>query len=309
MCAWGRQKPEQADWYWQASPEDRKEYDAFGPWIEKIRSAKDMPPRFRGVYGNHIDANCLLKVPIQAERVDVRPGMDLYRMVIAVHDERISFLEPADGFVMTRSVPWDEIVALRTTINLMVASFSILLKGGQSIDVDFSAVSIDQVNKVIDYIRDRMTHVVEHPVVEIAGVSVTITDHFYKSMLAQLRTRMRRPLMPLHFEPRDRLCRGDSHHYGLSTGVLAIDARDELIIIDRGEAVRRFLHPSYITRLTFVPYARLRSFSLVSPEQNGRHAYCLVLNGDRQSVEQTFLMAPDEVAACLDAHGIAAFDP
>ena len=36
----------QGDWYRDASPADRQEYDAFGPWLHAVRSPVDMPPRF-----------------------------------------------------------------------------------------------------------------------------------------------------------------------------------------------------------------------------------------------------------------------
>ena len=79
MYSWAgkRQPVPYRDWYRAASAEDRKEYDAFGPWIDPIRSEGEMPRRFRDVYGEHRDARFLLKVPISADRMQVRPGMDL----------------------------------------------------------------------------------------------------------------------------------------------------------------------------------------------------------------------------------------
>lgn len=72
-----RRPIEPANWYHAASPEDRREYDAFGPWILEVRDEAGMPRRFRPAYPRVQDARFLLKVPCDADRRAVRPGMDL----------------------------------------------------------------------------------------------------------------------------------------------------------------------------------------------------------------------------------------
>ncbi len=309
MVEWAKRRMRETDWYWQASEADRREYDAFGPWIDPVRSEAEMPPRFRAVYAEHKSAHCLLKVPIRAERENVRPGMDLYRMVIAVHDDRISFLQPAEDYVVTRSIAWEEIAAVRNSENLMIAGFSLLLKSGDTFDIEFSAVSIQRLEQVTDYIRNRLTHFTDRAIAETKGISVPVIDHFYKGMQIAVHNRVRGRVTPLHFEPSGRFCRDRDDRRRLSTGLLVLDTGDELVIVDRGAPSRRFFHPTYQVRLTFVPYVRLSSFSFVPPpREDGRHFHGLALHSGDQTIDQSCLMAPDEIMACLNAHGIMRID-
>ncbi|MEJ2037173.1 MAG: MarR family transcriptional regulator, partial [Maritimibacter sp.] len=60
-------------WYYAASDEDRREYDAYGPWVVEVKSEADMPPRFRSFYEADKSANLLLKLPRREERRELRP--------------------------------------------------------------------------------------------------------------------------------------------------------------------------------------------------------------------------------------------
>jgi hypothetical protein len=303
MLAWARKRQPERDWYWGASPEDRREYDAFGPWIDAVRGAADMPPRFRAAYGEHRDARFLLKVPIAADRLQVRPGMSLYKMVVAVHDDRISLLRLVDGAIVTRTIAWREVAAIRSMINLLSANWSLLLRTGETIAVDYNAVSSRRLDAVTGFIRIRLTPDAERPNAA-AGASVDIADHFFQNMLVDVGNSLPRPVMPLHFEPRDRACRDAGNRRRLSTGVLILDAADELVIVDRGAPVRRYFHPTYAARLTYVPYAALTAFVLLPPPAGKARFHTLRLTIDRQVIDQPCLIAPDRVAACLAAHGV-----
>ena len=51
---------------------------------------------------------------------------------------------------------------------------------------------------------------------------------------------------------------------------MILDATDELIIIDRGTwPVRRYFHPTYAARSTYIPYAGLTAFCDCSPAARG----------------------------------------
>lgn len=298
-------KPQpEGDWYWSASPEDRKEYDAFGPWVDAVRNEGEMPPRFRAAYQAHRDAHFLLKVPIGADRSQVRPGMSLYKSVLAVHDDRLSLLRLVDGAIVTRSIAWGEVAAIRSMTNLLRANWSLLLKDGDAVSVDYNTVSTRRLDAVTDFVRGKLTPNAARPNEAPAGASLAIADHFFHNMMAAL-IHGGTPAAPLHFEPRDRPCRDRENRRRLSTGLLILDATDELVIVDRGSEVRRRFRPTYAARTTFIPYASLTASSLRAPPADGkRRFHQLSLTSGRQTIVQPCLAAPDRVVARLLEHGV-----
>ena len=307
MFAWARrrQPAPSRDWYWAASPEDRREYDAFGPWIDAVRSAAEMPPRFRDAYREHRDARFLLKVPIGADRLSVRPGMDLYRLVLAVYDDRLSLLQQAGEQIVTRTIRWDDVAAIRSTINLLAAKWSLLLRSGDALSFDYNSVSSRRLDKVTDFIRDRLSPGADRPNAEPEGASVAVADHFYQNMLIAVRSGIPRSVVPLHFEPQGRFCRDRKNRRRLSTGLMILDATEELVIVDRGTPFRRIFLPTYAARVTFIPYAGLDAFALRAPSPERRvRTHVLTLAIGRQTIDQPCFVSPDRVVACLADHGI-----
>lgn len=298
-----RKRQPETDWYWAASPEDRKEYDAFGPWVDAVRSAADMPPCFRAAYGQHRDARFLLKVPIAADRQEVRPGMNLYRQVLAVHDDRIAVLWVEGGTIVTRTISWSDIAAIRSATNLLRANWTLLLGNGETIAVDYNAVSTRRLDAVTEFVRERLVPDAERPNAGDAS-SVAVADYFFQSMLFAVRNSLPRQVTPLHFEPRDRLCRDWHNRPGLSTGLMILDAGDELIVVDRGAAVRRVFHPTYAAGLTYMPYRRLTGFALLPPPAGRGRFRTLRLVLDRLTIDRPCLVAPDRVVAHLAARGV-----
>ena len=305
MFAWNGNGRRPADWYWAASPEARREYDAFGPWVDAVRSEAEMPPRFRAAYADHRDAHFLLKVPINADRSEVRPGASLYRHVLAVHDDRLSLLRLAEGSIATRTIRWSDIAAIRSTVNLLAANWSLLTRDGDAVTLDYNTVSSHRLDRVTEFIRDQLTPGAARPNEEGEGGSIAVADLFFQNMLNAVRGSIPRPVTPIHFEPRDRPCRDERNRRRLSTGLMILDATDELIIVDRGTPARRYFHPTYAARSTYIPYAGLTAFALAAPPPDGKARFhTLTLTIDRQTIVQPCLMSPDRVAACLAEHGI-----
>ncbi len=305
MFVLARKRQPEGDWYRAASPEDRREYDAFGPWVDAVHSAAEMPPRFRPAYAEHRDARFLLKVPIAADRVSVRPGMDLYRMILAIDDDGLSLMRLADGAIVTRTIVWREIAAVRSMTNLLAARWSLLLSDGEAVTVDYNAVSSKRFDAVTDFIRDRLLPGAERANAKGDGGTIAVADLFFQNMLHAVEHATPRPVTPLHFEPRDRPCRDFENRRRLSTGLLILDAAEELVIVDRGAATRRWFHPTYAHRCTYVPFALLTAFSLAPPPPGGgARFHTLTLSLGRQAVVQPCLTSPDRVVACLAGHRV-----
>ncbi|HEX5336331.1 MAG TPA: hypothetical protein VFW55_10640, partial [Propionicimonas sp.] len=148
---------EQVDWRREADPADLREYDAFGPWIEPILSAEDMPRAFRPHYAEHAGARFLLKVPRDEDRADLRPGMDLFVAVVAVHNEAVCVLRLDGGTVRQQVATWRQIVATAYQAELLEARWSLLLDDGTGIHLDHNSSSASDLRPSMEYVEARIS--------------------------------------------------------------------------------------------------------------------------------------------------------
>ena len=292
------------DWYWTASEADRREYDAFGPWVTAVENEQAMPPRFRPFWSENRHARFLLKVPVRADRVDMRPGMDLYRLVLAVHEDGVRLLRLANDRVTNTDIAWEEVAALRSFSDLLDARWILMLRTGETVEISYSAVSELLLDSVGAFVRDRLKSC-ETPVAPAsAPMPVEVADLFFRNPLARLRADSPLTVEVLHSEPRDRLCRVGRVRLGLSLGLMVVDKGDELVIVDGGGAFRRPFEPHYAIRHTYLPVNRLTGYALEPPEHVGSAFRRLVLCLDQLRIEMACLDAPDGVVAALEARGI-----
>jgi hypothetical protein len=304
--AWGRRRPvERDDWRRSASEEDLREYDAFGPWIYEIKDERDAPKRFRAACGRHYGARFLLKVPRNVERRDVRPGMDLYEAVLAVHDHGASLMRLTDESVVTQDLAWSDVAALESYKDLLYSRLTLMLRGGGAFALEYSTVSSGLMRKVTDFVRSQWVRHGEALRPVGSDPVVTIADLVFQNELEDKRRRGPQPVAPIHAEPANRYCRDAANRRRLSTGVMFLDAPDELIIVNRGEPTRRFFEARYAVNCLFVPYAGVTSFALMRPPAGRpRRFHELTLRVDKQVLRQSCLVAPERVLARLAAHGV-----
>jgi len=235
-------------WYDLASPEDRREYDAFGPWVYEIASADQMPPRFRSLYGDWADARFLFKVPVNRDRRDVRPGQDLYSLVVAVTEDRVGLLSLSGESVAVRSVPLDEVVALSSSQLLLHGTFQLCLAGGSEATFLYNAVSLPLIEAAMDFIRSKLSTASVPP--PILGEVPTVADFHYQGLV---RTHgIRKPGCWVVFceEPRR------------NSGLLILEAGQELVILDIGPPVKRGRGNPYGSRCTVIPWGSWEGFSV-----------------------------------------------
>jgi hypothetical protein len=302
---WGRRRRvEPDDWRGSASEEDLREYDAFGPWVYEINAERDAPKRFRAACASHYDARFLLKVPRNVERRDVRPGMDLYDAVLAVHDHGASLMRLTDERVVTQDLVWGEVAALESYKDLLYSRLTLMLRDGGAFALEYSSVSSALMRKVTDFVRSQWTRDREAPRAFGPDPVVAIADLVFQNELDAKRRSGPQPVAPIHAEPANRYCRDAANRRRLSTGVMFLDAPGELIIVNRNEPTRRFLEARYAVNCVFVPYAGLTSFSLASPPAGrATRFHEVTLRLDKQVIRQSCLVAPERVLARLAAHG------
>jgi len=134
--------------------------------------------------------------------------------------------------------------------------------------------------------------------------AVAVSDAFFSSALNQVRREVPPPVVPIHTERANRLCRDERGRPGLGNGVLVLDAPAELLTVSRGEPMRSKFFPSHGSLVTRVPYERLTSYTVAPPPAGGHSFHALILRAGSQTITQWFLDAPEAVAAALDARGV-----
>jgi len=304
---WGRRRPtyKSYDWRLAASKDDLREYDAFGPWIYEIKDERDTPRPFRAACGRHYGARFLLKVPHNIERRDARPGMDLYAAVLAVHDHGVSLMRLTDESVVTQDLAWSDVAALETYKDLLYSRLTLMLRDGGAFALEYNTVSSTLVRKVTDFVRSQWMRHGEVPRAFGPNPVVTIADLVFQNELDAKRRSGPQPVAPIHAEPANRYCRDAANRRRLSTGVMFLEAPDELIIVNRCEPTRRFLEARYAMNCVFVPYAGVTSFALVRPPaRRSRRFHELTLRVGKQVLRQSCLVAPERVLERLAAHGV-----
>lgn len=292
------------NWYQAASPEDRKEYDSFGPWLTEVKEEAEMPPRFRAFYAENKDARFLLKVPRNADRRQLRPGMDLYEAVFAVHDGGVFVVRLEDGGVVRSFTAWDDIGAVGNYGDKLLGVWTLYLKDGTRESLEYNKVSSDLMEDVTDFARARLSAPAGEAKIEGATPEIAFTDAdlFFGSAMLEIRRRGEGPFIPIHFEPQGERCFDAAGNRQVSTGVLILDSPTELIIVNRDKPSHRRGEAWYASNDIFVPYARITHFSLIQA-QGGESGYfnTLMLRVDAQAIEQPCLQMPEAVVQILKA--------
>jgi len=290
-------------WREAADPDDLREYDAFGPWIDPVRSDVEMPRRFRSWYPELASAQTLLKIPRDFDRAQVRPGDDLYQSVLAIFEDRMCLLRaetPGGGEVERRDVRFGDVVGVQRQVNLLRSTWTLLGGDGSPIAVPHSSASHDVIDKVTAQVRAQIAGTERAlPTVE----PVHPTDHLFKGRVSQW-ARTLGTAVPLLVDPRNVPCRGSGRGWlQLSTGAMILFTPGELVIVDRGEATRPVFMPNYAVGTVELPYDRLTSFTL-RPAARWSSFYELVLRADAQEYVQLCLSAPDAVVDQLRRIGL-----
>ena len=303
MAQWsGRSAAIGTDWRQEASVEDLREYDAFGPWIDPVRSMEEMPRAFRRFYPEFAGSRFLLKVPRDVERAQARPGQDLYAAILAVRERGITLLRlPADG-VERRDVSWPQIVGVSIYLNLLLSRWTLLLADGDRFELDYNSVGVAAMTAVTSHVRAQLTLGIDasqQP--ELAAQRVP--DDFFNGRLAELRRTCSAPVVPVHFESRNRLCRGLTGRRGLSTGLLLVDTPHELVVVNRVEPIRRLFEAHYASTTTYLPYTGLTSYTLAAAPARSSFRTLTLRAGD-QEFHQPCLDDPALALEALAARGV-----
>jgi len=238
----------------------QQEYDGFGPWIKEVKILEDMPPRFRDCFADHAGARFLLKQPRNEERRNLKPGMDLYPAVLAVHEDAVCLMVQAGAAIEVRRAALGDIQGIRVFQDLLNGRLELFLADGGCFSFGYNASSQPLIDRVVDFLLQSSAAPAGLAGLDPGG-PVKVADLSFQTLLAeQLR---RNPQgRALHSEAAGRSCRDRLGRRALSLGVLVLGTDRDLVLITQGRATRRRKEGVYATETRYARWAGLRSFGL-----------------------------------------------
>lgn len=130
------------------------EHEAFGPWIDRVRTFDDVPRLYRDAGIDPAAQRMVLKVPRNIDRRDAVPGMHLYDHLIAVGWETLTVLQRRGDSYEHLVVPLDQVAALESSVNLLDGRLRIHTVDGGSVAVGYNAADDTPVRELITLLRE-----------------------------------------------------------------------------------------------------------------------------------------------------------
>jgi len=295
-------------WRAAADPDDLREYDTFGPWILEVTDPADLPRRFHPWWPELEGARHLLKVPRPIDRAKIKPGMDLYESVIAVFPDTVRVLRaaPGDSDVSSREASRRDVVATIMHTNLLVARWTLLLADGGAMEIEYNAVSHPTIAEVDRYVLSGDDGDVTPPARAATPPAAQPRNHFFGSLVLALNSGAADRVQPVYVDEPGQPCLNERGRRRRSAGAMILASLRDLVIIDRTRAAEAlFRRPNYGYNVTRVPFRRITSYEIRSPEATSPSSFGeLVLRCDRAVITQAVLTPPDAVADLLAAHGV-----
>ena len=140
---------------WAVVP-DTREYDAFGPWIDEVRSLADVPRLYRDHPLDLSAARSVLKVPRDIARRDATPGTDLYDHLLVLEEARLTVLsrrpEEPLGYEV-REVALAEVAAVLDTVDLLDGRLHLHTRDGRVLTLRYNGSARERVRQLVDGLR------------------------------------------------------------------------------------------------------------------------------------------------------------
>lgn len=226
-----------------------------------------MPPVFRSFYDSLKQAPLLVKIPVEADRRDLRPGQILYQTVLALTSETLTLLN-YDGLKPERhDLPLTDIQALRSYHVLLRGQFSLFLRDGSIITLGYNTVSRALVEKIIDQILQDLPGDSAQPTPP--NLEPTISDYHYQTLLKEHKKR-RPQVSAVYFEAPGTRGFTPQGKRRRSLGLLVLDSGKELLVLDRGSVQSQSLEALYGGDCTFFPRRHINDLEILTHLKKGK---------------------------------------
>ncbi|WEO77364.1 hypothetical protein BJQ94_18760 [Cryobacterium sp. SO2] len=130
------------------------EFDAFGPWVDQVRDATEVPGLYRDYPVDFAASRLVLKVPRNISRRDALPTMDLYDHLLIAGPEALVVLSRAQDRYTEKSLYYGDIVAVTDTVDLVDGRLRILARTGETLTVPYNGSSQEVITRLADLLGE-----------------------------------------------------------------------------------------------------------------------------------------------------------
>lgn len=89
--------------------EEREQY-LFGPWLSEIKSEEDIPPQYFYAKDTILKAQLAVKVPVNKDRKDLKPGMLMYKQVLLMNSDDLMLYCASQNGVDEERIPMENLI-------------------------------------------------------------------------------------------------------------------------------------------------------------------------------------------------------
>ncbi|MDY7528426.1 MULTISPECIES: hypothetical protein [unclassified Cryobacterium] len=153
------------------------EYNAFGPWVDAVRTLDEVPRLFRDFGCDPTSERLVLKVPRNIPRRDADPTMDLYDHLIIAGSDALTVLSRTGSAYAGSTLPYDAVVAIEDSVDLTDGRLRVYSRDGSVLQVGYNGSSREVVSGFVDMLRDMSL-----------GLGVTFGSHDAATAAASMLT-------------------------------------------------------------------------------------------------------------------------
>ncbi|MCL3861758.1 hypothetical protein [Actinotalea sp. K2] len=137
-----------------------KEFDEFGPWVDEVTAAEDVPSLYRDHRLDLASAQLVLKVPRRISRRDANPDMDLYDHLVVAGPQALTVLSrrsSTPGYDVSE-VPYSRVASLSTSVELLDGRLTVhdveaATPGRAAVAFRYNSVSQDAIERLMRIVR------------------------------------------------------------------------------------------------------------------------------------------------------------
>jgi len=129
------------------------EYDAFGPWIDEVRTQYEVPRLFTLHPIDFATTRLVLKVPRNIARRDAHPTMDLYDHLIIAGENELTLLSRDGTTMRSTAMRYDRIAAISDAVSLLDAELTIVGSDGKTVRFAYNGSGNGAIVRLIELLR------------------------------------------------------------------------------------------------------------------------------------------------------------
>jgi hypothetical protein len=129
------------------------EFDAFGPWIDEVRTKPELPRLYRDAGIDPAAHRLVLKIPRAIERRNANPDMHLYDFLIAVGTGSVTVLRRRDDWYDRAHLPIEQIIAIEDSVSILDGRLTVHTADGAATVISYNALDPSPIQRLTRLLR------------------------------------------------------------------------------------------------------------------------------------------------------------